>query len=113
MFSEGNAAHSVGCDCPLLIEMALGALFLNLNFMGWVWQPAADYNGCLVGCKFKNSATNGINICSRLSHTTDHHSKEKLAEGKRAVKAEVILRPDFQYLTPQETGRRLRKSRYR
>jgi hypothetical protein len=37
MFSEGNAAHPVGCDSPLQTVMGVGRNFLlNLNFLGRV-----------------------------------------------------------------------------
>jgi hypothetical protein len=32
MFSEGNAAHPVGCDSSLQIVIAVWGTFLNLNF---------------------------------------------------------------------------------
>jgi hypothetical protein len=33
MFSEGNAAHPVGCDSPLLIVMAVRHTFFDLNLL--------------------------------------------------------------------------------
>jgi hypothetical protein len=32
--------------------------FLNLNLLGQVWQPAANYNGCLASFKLKEKAAN-------------------------------------------------------
>jgi hypothetical protein len=37
---------------------AFGILFLNLNMLGRVWEPTADYNGCLARFIFKKSAPN-------------------------------------------------------
>jgi hypothetical protein len=53
MFSEGNAAHLVGCNpaADTVVMSPLGVLFLNLNLLGWVWQPHADYTGCLARFK--------------------------------------------------------------
>jgi hypothetical protein len=47
MFSEGNAAHPVGCDSPLQIVMAVwGTFFLNFELAG---SCVADY---LCGANF-------------------------------------------------------------
>ncbi len=59
MFSKGNAVHPVECDSLLEIVMAFWSTFFNLNLLGRVWQPAADYNSCLVHLKFENKAPNG------------------------------------------------------
>ncbi len=56
MFSEGNAAHPVGCDSLLQIEMSIWQTFFVFEHAGRVWQPAIDYYG--------------LTICSRLSHKT-------------------------------------------
>jgi hypothetical protein len=32
---------------------------MNLNLLGQVWQPAANYNGCLQRFKFKKNVPNG------------------------------------------------------
>jgi hypothetical protein len=73
MFSEGNAAHSVGCDCPLLIEMAFGALFkISLNLLGRVWQPLLTIMAVWWASNLKKVQQTAINICSRLSHPTNH-----------------------------------------
>ncbi len=45
MFSYGNAAHPVRCDSRLADSNGSLAHFLNLNLLGWVWQPAADNSG--------------------------------------------------------------------
>jgi hypothetical protein len=50
MFSEGNAAHPVGCDSPLQKVMALwGPICLKSNSQGQVLQPSADNNGAPKG----------------------------------------------------------------
>ncbi len=50
MLSDGNAAHPVRFDSPLLIVMSVWRPFcLNSNFLGRVWQPSADNNGAPKG----------------------------------------------------------------
>jgi hypothetical protein len=51
MFSDRNAALPVRCDSRLADSNGSVAHFLNLNFLGWVWQPAADNSGCLASFK--------------------------------------------------------------
>ncbi len=55
IFSEGNAAHAVRCGRPLAdTVMTIWRTFLlNLNLLGRVWQPDADYNSCLALFKLK------------------------------------------------------------
>jgi hypothetical protein len=74
MFSEGNAAHLVRCDRPLANSNGnLAHFFKNLNLLGRVWQPDADYNSCLALFKLKkNMRQTVIAICSGLSHPTRH-----------------------------------------
>jgi hypothetical protein len=57
MFLENNAAYPVGCANPLQIVMSVWYTFLNLNLLGRVWQPGADYDGCLAVFKFKIKCT--------------------------------------------------------
>jgi hypothetical protein len=37
----------------------LAHFFLDLNLLGRVWEPAADYSGCVAHFKLKKSAPNG------------------------------------------------------
>jgi hypothetical protein len=55
MFSEGNAAHPVGCE-------------------GRVWQPSAENNGRLAHFKFEKSVPNGNYYLQ--SNTQPDHSAE-------------------------------------
>jgi hypothetical protein len=47
MTSEGCAAHPVGYNSPLQTKMAIWRIFLNLYLLVGVWEPTADYSGCL------------------------------------------------------------------
>jgi hypothetical protein len=57
MFSEGNAAHPVVCDSPLHLAMAVWHTFFEL--LGWLLQPAVDYNGCLSSFKIYKKYVEG------------------------------------------------------
>jgi hypothetical protein len=51
--------QSVVTACCKYSNGRLAHLFFTLNLLGWVWQPAADYSGCLACFGFKKSAPNG------------------------------------------------------
>jgi hypothetical protein len=60
MSSEGCDAHLVGytsARCRLKWH-----LFFNLNLLGRVWEPTADYNGCLAHFKFLKVRQTAITI---------------------------------------------------
>ncbi len=58
MLSECNAAHPVGCDSTLKIEMAVWRPFcLNSYFLGRVWQPSANNKGAPKGHYYLQRAT--------------------------------------------------------
>jgi hypothetical protein len=68
MFSEGFSALEKRRDISQrTIQSGVTAysydrfahFFLNLNLRCRVWQPAADYNGCLAPFKLKKSVPNG------------------------------------------------------
>jgi hypothetical protein len=95
------------CDSPANINGRLAQYFLNLNLLGRVWQPTANYNGFLLRFKLKKVCQTTTSICSGLSHPTRSLRRSK-----------STLRPDFQVntisvgfikkpMSPQETGRRL------
>jgi hypothetical protein len=51
-----------GLSCPhrpLQIKMPAGTLVSNLNLLGGVWKPAANYNGCLARFQFLRKCANG------------------------------------------------------
>jgi hypothetical protein len=110
--------HQVGCDSPLQIVMAAWRTLLNLNLLGWVWQPHADYTGCLAHFKFKKSLPNGHYYLQRAVTLTRSLSRivSRGQEGPKAA-AKGLWRPHFQAniwprvffmpMSPQETGRRL------
>jgi hypothetical protein len=58
MFSDRNAAHPVRCDIRLADSISSLAQFLNLNLLGWVWQPTADNSGSLASFNYKNKKYN-------------------------------------------------------
>jgi hypothetical protein len=55
---------SEGCEPVMPIQSVTQqlqikmALILNVNLLGRMWDPAADYNGCLAHFKFLKRATN-------------------------------------------------------
>ncbi len=83
MFSRANAAHPVGCDSSLQLVMAVWrALLLNLNFLGRVWQPAADNNGSVAHFKFSKKCTKRPLLFEVGCHTEPDHSAEWFAEAR-------------------------------
>ncbi len=76
MFSEGNAAHPVGCDSPLLTIMALSS-----------------------ASNLKKNLLNAITICRGLSHPTRSLSRIVCRGLEDPKGSKRTLRPDFQINT--------------
>jgi hypothetical protein len=71
MFLEDNAAHPVECDSNGRL-----VLVLNLNLLGQVWQPAADYNDFLAPFKFLKRCAKRPLLSAAGGHTLPDHSAE-------------------------------------
>jgi hypothetical protein len=67
MSSEGCAAHPVGYNNPLQINMVIWRSFFKCNLLGWVLEPAANKIGCLVASSFKKSGQTAITIRWHIS----------------------------------------------
>jgi hypothetical protein len=97
MFSEGNAAHPVGCDSPLQKVMAVWCHFLKFELTGTGVAAC-----CLLQWLFgalqilKKAREIAITICSWLSQPTRSLSRIVcgVQEGPKGSKG--TLRPDLQ-----------------
>jgi hypothetical protein len=83
----------LGATARCRLKWPFDALLLNLNLLDQVWQPAADYNGCLARFKLKKMREKAITISSQLSHPTRSLSRIvcRWQEGSKDT-----LRPGFQ-----------------
>ncbi len=64
--------------------------FFLRNLLDQVWQPAADFKGCLTHFKYFKSVPNHHNYCTVYAagcQTQPVHSAEQFAEGRRALQA--------------------------
>jgi hypothetical protein len=51
------------------INVSLTHFSLNLNLLGWEWQPAADNNGCLARFKFLKKHAKWLLLSAAGCHT--------------------------------------------
>jgi hypothetical protein len=76
--------------------IAVWLRFLNLNLLGRVWQPAADYNGCLADFKCMLEDAHQMAICRGLPYPTRSLNRIVTRWQEDHTGSKATLRPDFQ-----------------
>jgi hypothetical protein len=76
MFSEGNAAHPVGCDSPLQIVHAVWWNFFEFELAGLGLTARAESNGRLERFKFEKSSPTWPLLSAEGRLTLPDHSAE-------------------------------------
>jgi hypothetical protein len=97
MCSEGYPSHSVGCNSPLQIKMAIWRTFKN-NLICWegCGSPLQTVTAVWLPSNLKNVRQTAITICSGQAHPTRLLSRI-VCRGQEAPKgSKNTLRPDFQ-----------------